>query len=69
MKKRSPRRKKKQSITPEQFEANLEQIYEKAQELWNLELLEMDSNGTQLIAVHLQLCKLEELARLSGVEL
>lgn len=70
MKKRSPRRRKKQSPTPEQFEASLEQLYEDAQELWSLELLGLEkTHWPQLTAVHFQLCKLEELAYLSGVTL
>lgn len=63
-------RRKKQSLTPEELGAQLDQLYDDCQDLWSTELLEMDSaNWKQLTAVHLQLCKLEELARLSGVTL
>jgi len=63
-------RSKKQPLTPEQLGAQFEQLYGDYQELWSVELLEMDTaSWKQLTSVHLQLCRLEELARMSGMDL
>lgn len=61
---------KKQPLTPEELGVQFEQLYEDCQDLWSVELLEMETTSwKQLTSVHLQLCKLEELARMSGVDL
>ena len=72
MMKRRPRRRtaKKQTLTIQQVTDNFEQLYDECHDLWTEELLNMEQmSWPQLTAVHLQLCKLEELARLTGVEL
>jgi len=59
----------KQSPTPQELGAKFERVYNQCQELWHLELLLDPPELQQLMNVHLQLCKLEELARLNEVSL